>query len=163
MADEQASGQPQQSIPVVTYVTQQQQQQYTPQQYVVQQPPNVVYIPQQPQYQSVPTNNNNASKTVDGIRVILDNGGVRATVIKFILWIALPLVILLGVGYFLYTSFFLRKATISTRGGLNNSTIYKDEKTDWNVQVTDVNNQANTDAQIAQFEELARKIKGLYK
>jgi len=83
MADEQASGQPQQSIPVVTYVTQ--QQQYPPQQYVVQQPPNVVYIPQQPQYQSVPTNNNNASKTVDGIRVILDNGGVRATVIKFIL------------------------------------------------------------------------------
>jgi len=121
--------------------------------------PTVTYTPQP---QPEPPRQDNVSRTIDGIRIVLDNGGMKATIVKFILWFALPLVILLVIAYFLYTSFFLRKANIETRGGLNRSSVYKDEKTDWSINVTNVNNQANVDADIARFEEISKKVKGLY-
>lgn len=102
------------------------------------------------------------NKAVDNIKVTIDNGGWKGTLFKFLLWGALPLVILLVIAYYLRTSFFGRKANISTRNAQNNSVRYKDEKTDWQFQVVDVRNTADVDDDIKKFEELSKKVKGLY-
>ncbi len=113
--------------------------------------------------QATPTPSKTGGGTLDNIKLVMDSGGVKGTLVKFGVWFCLPLVIVVTIAYFLYTSFFGRRATIDARNSTNNSVQYKDENTGWNVQVNDINNSANVQDDIDKFKIVADKIKALYK
>lgn len=109
-----------------------------------------------------PQQTDTVTKTIDGIKIVIENGGIKGTLVKVLLWTLIPLVILLIIGYFLYSSYFTRKSNIDTGRGQNNSVRYTDDNTDWNVQVIDINNNARED-ELKKFEQVVNKVKELYK
>lgn len=99
-------------------------------------------------------------KGVDKLMEVKDSGGWKGILIKYGIWIFVPLVILGFAGFYVYNAFYAKKAYISQGGGENSST-YKDKEVTIKIN-TAISNEVKEDKDVDTFYRVKDKLKKLY-
>lgn len=96
------------------------------------------------------------------MQVILDSGGMKGIALKFVMYFLLPLLTIIGLGYFGYDTFQKRKFSVQTTKSGNESDKYEDDSVEIQIKVESLKPSVKQDSDVDNFKKVQMKIKQKY-